>query len=112
MLFQPGDQVLELGCGTGEDAIWLAKRGVRVLATDGSPAMLEATARKAQAEGVSELIETRRLDFTRRRTGTCPRGRSTAPTPITARSTASATGTPSARSLRGRSSPAAESAWA
>ncbi len=63
VLFQSGDTVLELGCGTGEDAVWLAKRGVRVLATDGSPAMLEATARKAQAEGVADLIETRRLDF-------------------------------------------------
>jgi ubiquinone/menaquinone biosynthesis C-methylase UbiE len=63
VLFKPGDTVLELGCGTGEDAIWLAKRGVRVLASDGSSAMIEETARKAQAEGVSSMIETRRLDF-------------------------------------------------
>lgn len=38
--FQPGDHVLELGCGTGEDAPYLAGRGVRVTATDASPAML------------------------------------------------------------------------
>ena len=37
-LYQPGDTVVEFGCGTGEDAIFLAKRGVRVLASDGSPA--------------------------------------------------------------------------
>ena len=34
-VFRPGDRVLELDCGTGEDAVHLARRGVRVLATDG-----------------------------------------------------------------------------
>jgi len=62
-LYQPGDTVLELGCGTGEDAMWLAKRGVRVVASDGSAAMIAETARKAQAEGVDHRIETRLLDF-------------------------------------------------
>ena len=64
ILYKPGDRVIELGCGTGEDAIWLAKRGIRVLASDGSEAMLAETARKAAVEGVSNMIETRRLDFT------------------------------------------------
>src|SRR5664279_6592737 len=64
ILFQAGDSVLELGCGTGEDAVWLAKRGVHVLATDGSPAMLAETQRKAKVEGVEGLIETRLLDLT------------------------------------------------
>lgn len=50
--FQPGQRVLELACGTGEDAVWLAQRGVRVTATDGSPAMIALTQRKAQAAGV------------------------------------------------------------
>jgi SAM-dependent methyltransferase len=63
VLYQPGNTVLELGCGTGEDAIWLAKRGVRVVASDGSAAMIAETARKAQAEGVDHLIEARLLDF-------------------------------------------------
>ena len=49
--FQSGDQVLDLACGTGEDAIWLAQRGVFVTATDGSAAMVAVTAQKAaQAE--------------------------------------------------------------
>src|SRR5687768_4202797 len=39
--FCPGDRVLELNCGTGEDAIYLGRRGVRVLATDIAPAMLD-----------------------------------------------------------------------
>jgi SAM-dependent methyltransferase len=35
-----GEAVLELACGTGEDARHLAQRGVHVLATDQSPAMI------------------------------------------------------------------------
>ena len=64
VLFKPGHQVIDLGCGTGEDAIWLAKRGVRVLAGDASPAMLAETARKAKAENVETLVETCLLDLT------------------------------------------------
>src|SRR5574341_1364692 len=33
--FQPGDHILELGCGTGEDALWLAQRGISVTAAAG-----------------------------------------------------------------------------
>ena len=40
--FSAGHRVLELNCGTGEDAVFLARRGVRVLATDLSGAMVEA----------------------------------------------------------------------
>jgi SAM-dependent methyltransferase len=38
--FMPGDHVLELGCGTGEEAIHLARRSISVVATDAAPAML------------------------------------------------------------------------
>jgi 2-polyprenyl-3-methyl-5-hydroxy-6-metoxy-1,4-benzoquinol methylase len=61
-LVQPGDRVLELGCGTGEDALWLARQGVRVTATDASPAMLDVAARKASAAGLSDRIEFAQLD--------------------------------------------------
>jgi SAM-dependent methyltransferase len=64
-VFRPGDRVLELGCGTGEDAVWLARRGVRVLATDVSSRMLELTRMKAAAAGVEKLVSTRRLDIRR-----------------------------------------------
>ncbi|MEZ4667777.1 MAG: class I SAM-dependent methyltransferase [Anaerolineae bacterium] len=63
ILFKAGDHVIELGCGTGEDALWLARRGVRVLATDGSQAMIDETQRKAQEAGLAHMIEVRRLDF-------------------------------------------------
>ncbi|NJO84694.1 MAG: methyltransferase domain-containing protein [Blastochloris sp.] len=35
-----GDHILELGCGTGEDALFLARHGVRVTATDASAGMI------------------------------------------------------------------------
>ncbi|NDJ63365.1 MAG: methyltransferase domain-containing protein [Chloroflexi bacterium] len=44
--FPAGSHVLELGCGTGEDALALAARGVYVTATDVSPAMLAQTRTK------------------------------------------------------------------
>ena len=61
--FKPGDRVLELNCGTGEDATWLAQRGVYVVATDVSPEMLAVTARKAASRGVANRIETHTLDL-------------------------------------------------
>jgi SAM-dependent methyltransferase len=51
-LFAAGDSVLELGCGTGEDALWLGRLGVQVTATDGSPAMV----RRAQIQGVDARL--------------------------------------------------------
>lgn len=62
-IFRPGMHLLELGCGTGEDAVWNAKRGVRVTATDASPAMLDETRRKAAAAGVADLIDVQPFDF-------------------------------------------------
>jgi len=37
--FSVGDHLLELGCGTGEDACFLAKHGMTITATDASTAM-------------------------------------------------------------------------
>ena len=39
-------KILELNCGTGEDALWLAKQGHKVLATDISSAMITVAKRK------------------------------------------------------------------
>src|SRR5579859_3269253 len=41
--FPPGARLLDLGCGTGLDAAYLAARGYAVLATDWSQAMVERT---------------------------------------------------------------------
>ena len=40
-VFRPSQRILELGCGTGEDAIRLAMAGMSVVATDPSPAFSE-----------------------------------------------------------------------
>lgn len=60
--FSPGDSVLELNCGTGTDAVFLAEHGIRVTATDISPAMVAATAAKARARGVEALVRTEVVD--------------------------------------------------
>lgn len=44
--FRAGQHILELGCGTGEDAHAIASHGVRVTATDASPAMLAIARQK------------------------------------------------------------------
>jgi SAM-dependent methyltransferase len=59
--FGPGDRVLDIGCGTGEDAIHLAARGIEVVAIDGSPAMIEAAAAKVRAAGLEDRVELRVL---------------------------------------------------
>jgi SAM-dependent methyltransferase len=46
--FKAGDCVLELGCGTGEDALFLAEQGISVTATDGSEKMLQIAREKTQ----------------------------------------------------------------
>ncbi|MBV9774052.1 MAG: class I SAM-dependent methyltransferase [Gemmatimonadetes bacterium] len=66
--FPPGARVLEVGGGTGEDALWLARQGRRVLMTDASPAMVRiargklaeepgARAEVVPAEGMARLAD-------------------------------------------------------
>ncbi|MGA9353729.1 MAG: class I SAM-dependent methyltransferase [Terriglobales bacterium] len=54
--FRPGHRILEVGCGTGVDACFLADRGVRVLATDASSRMIEVTARRIKERGLQQLV--------------------------------------------------------
>ena len=49
-----GSRVLDLGCGTGEDALYLASRGVYVHAIDVAPGMLELARAKAAERGLGE----------------------------------------------------------
>ena len=59
--FAPGAHVLEIGCGTGEEALALARHGVRVLATDPSARMLRIAQRKAAEAGLAGMIKTHQL---------------------------------------------------
>lgn len=58
--FAPGSHILELACGTGVDAVWLAQRGVRVQATDGSQEMVDVARRRVAAAGLESLVTIRR----------------------------------------------------
>ena len=44
--FPPGARLIEIGGGTGEDALWLLQRGRQVLLTDASPLMVRIAAAK------------------------------------------------------------------
>jgi len=44
-------QVLELNCGTGADAYWMAQKGCEVLATDRSPEMVQTARSKNRTGG-------------------------------------------------------------
>ena len=55
--FCRGDRILEIGCGTGVDACFLAERGVRVLACDSSSEMIAVAARRIQESGHQNLVQ-------------------------------------------------------
>jgi SAM-dependent methyltransferase len=54
---------LDLACGVGRVALWLARRGLRTVAIDVSPVALERAEIEARALGLS--LETRALDLER-----------------------------------------------
>src|SRR5713226_4394073 len=51
----PTDQVVDLGCGTGQLSLPLARRGAQVLAVDVSPAMIGRMRSAAEQLGVTSL---------------------------------------------------------
>lgn len=55
-MFTAGQRVLELGCGTGEEALELAARGVRIVAVDPSGEMVRITREKARDRGVEDRV--------------------------------------------------------
>lgn len=58
-----GINILELNCGTGEDAVWLGKKGHHVLATDVSEKMVEITSSKVISQDLSGFVSARVLDI-------------------------------------------------
>jgi SAM-dependent methyltransferase len=57
--FAPGSRLIDLGCGTGLDAIRLAKQGHYVTATDWSPRMIERTSDRAARAEVAQNVAAR-----------------------------------------------------
>jgi SAM-dependent methyltransferase len=58
-VFGTSQHILELGCGTGEDAILLARAGHRVFAIDASAEMIRIARLKAMSAGLAGRIEFR-----------------------------------------------------
>ena len=53
--------VLEIGCGTGTNAVWMAQQGLQVYATDGSQTAVARAAATVEAAGVECVVK--QLDF-------------------------------------------------
>jgi ubiquinone/menaquinone biosynthesis C-methylase UbiE len=59
--FQPGQRVLDINCGTGEDALHLADRGIRVVSFDASAEMITVARRKSAASAHRNHLDFRVL---------------------------------------------------
>ena len=55
--FEPGDHILELNCGTGEDALFLAQHAISVLACDASERMIQIARQRLSAESPNSPIQ-------------------------------------------------------
>lgn len=64
-VFQAGQHVLDVGCGTGIDALFLAARGLHVTAVDISPQMIARLRAKATAQNLDTNITAHVFDLSR-----------------------------------------------
>jgi ubiquinone/menaquinone biosynthesis C-methylase UbiE len=55
--FRSGDHILELNCGTGEDALFLAGKGVSVVACDASEQMIEYAQQRLRTEAPNTSVK-------------------------------------------------------
>ncbi len=55
--FAPGSRLIDLGCGTGLDAIRMARLGYHVTATDWSPQMVQRTELRARREQLADRVQ-------------------------------------------------------
>ena len=56
--FAPGSRLIDIGCGTGLDAIRMAQLGHHVTATDWSTQMVQRTSDRSQREQVTDRVRT------------------------------------------------------
>jgi SAM-dependent methyltransferase len=59
----PAGRALDLGCGEGGDAVWLAERGWQVKAVDISETAIRRAAAEAESRGVRDRIDFERHDL-------------------------------------------------
>jgi SAM-dependent methyltransferase len=60
--FPPGARLIEIGAGTGDDALWLTAQGREVLMTDASPAMVAVASAKGGGRIRSRVAAAERFD--------------------------------------------------
>ncbi len=58
-----GNHLLDLGCGTGLDAKYLAQAGYRITAMDWSPQMIQRTKMRVMQAGLQDKVEVKCLGF-------------------------------------------------
>jgi len=56
-------RILEINCGSGEDAVWMAKQGHQVVATDASPKMINQVRKKISENKLEAKISAAICDF-------------------------------------------------
>jgi ubiquinone/menaquinone biosynthesis C-methylase UbiE len=61
---KPGNAILELNSGTGEDAVWFAQHGYTVHATDIAAGMQQQLKQKVHALGLQDKIGTELISYT------------------------------------------------
>jgi SAM-dependent methyltransferase len=59
--FHPGQHILELACGTGSDALWMAQQGMRVTASDGSAEMVQVAQAKVDQAGMADRVQVEQI---------------------------------------------------
>ncbi len=62
--YKVGDEILELNCGTGIDAVFFAEQGMKVHATDLSEGMLNELKKKVEKKNLQNRITTQQCSFT------------------------------------------------
>lgn len=60
----PG-RAVDLGCGRGDDAVWLARKGWQVVAVDVSQNVLDTVRRSAETAGVAQQVTCLRHDLSK-----------------------------------------------
>jgi len=61
--FPSCSELLELNSGTGTDAVYLAGKGIKIFATDISPAMIDILKAKVNAHGLGSMIKAEPYSF-------------------------------------------------
>jgi len=61
--FKKGDRLLELNAGTGIDAVFLSRKGLKIFATDISDNMIDILNEKITLQGLGNKVQAKKLSF-------------------------------------------------